>query len=485
MTRVLLVDDDAVQLKLTAEQATRAGFEPVLATGGSQALDLLRADSSLAAVVLDLVMPDVDGMAVLEAMKREGLTTPVIVQTAHSSLETVITATRHGAFDFFEKPVAPERLMVSLRNAAKLGELEAVLRTERHRQDNTMALKDIVTRSAAMERPLTLAAKAARSPLPALLEGEAGTGKEMLARTIHGMSDRAGRPFLVLRIGALPAGQLDAMLFGTAEQPGRLLEAGTGTLYLDEIGNLPLDLQLRLAQVIETGEVTPTGAPRPQRVAARIIGATSRRLLNLARSGAFREDLYYRLNVLPIYLPPLRDRIEDLPTLASHFVARLSAETGRRISGLSEPALALLAAHSWPGNVHELENVIYRAVALSEGSALLPEDFPQLLALQQGRDDVLRLMQRPASASAPVHIDDATGIAVLPVDSAPVADRFLGEDGDVQKLAEIERELIVFALRLHGYRMSRVARALGIGRSTLYRKLKEYGLDENLQSDAA
>lgn len=485
MTRVLVVDDDAVQLRLTAELVERAGFEAVLATGGAQALDQLRSPSGLGAVILDLVMPDIDGMAVLESMRREQIGTPVIVQTVQSSLETVLTATRHGAFDFFVKPVAPERLLVSLRNAVKFGELESVLRSDRRLRDNAMGLNDFVTRAPAMQRPLTLAAKAARGALPVLLEGESGTGRERLARVIHGMSDRAGKPFIALRLGALPFAQLEEQLFGTATEPGALVAAGSGTLYLDEIGNLPDALQQRLLGVIDTGELALDGAERPTRIAARLIAATSRRLLNQARAGQFREDLYYRLTVMPIYMPPLRDRLEDLPVLVNQVLARLASETGRRISGLSTEANALLAAHDWPGNLRELENTLYRAVVLSTAGTLTPADFPQLVALTEGRADALRHMQQTVEASAPVHIDDAIVSAPPVADTSAVTDRFIGANGEVTPLAQVERELIVFALQLHGHRMARVARVLGIGRSTLYRKLKEYGLDETLPSEAA
>ncbi|WP_055046218.1 sigma-54-dependent transcriptional regulator [Devosia sp. A16] len=494
MTRVLIVDDDPVQLRLTSEVANRAGFSAVTATSGRQALELLHADPGIGAMVLDLVMPDLDGMAVMEAMRRDGLATPVIVQTGHSSLDTVVTAMRQGAADFFVKPVAPERLIMSLRNALKLGELETMVRTERSRLSGTMGIADIITRAPGMDRVLSLCAKAAKSTIPVLIEGESGVGKELIARVIHGSGDRAGRPFVAVNCGAIAASLIDSTLFGhrkgafggaAADHPGKFLEANGGTLFLDGIGELSTETQAKLLRVIQDSEIQPLGADQPVRVNVRIITATSRRLLNLTKAGSFREDLYYRLNVFPLYVPPLRDRMEDLPILVTHFVARLAAEAGKRIVGISEPALQLLRDYDWPGNIRQLENAVYRAVVLSDAAYLEVADFPQIVALSAGRAEAQRLTSMSPGPSAPVHVDEAIASLREVVDRTAISDRFVARNGEVAALADVERELIVFALRHYGYRMSRVARALGIGRSTLYRKLREYGLDEGLESDAA
>lgn len=494
MTRVLIVDDDLVQLRLTSEVANRAGFSAVTATSGRQALELLHADPGIGAMVLDLVMPDLDGMAVMEAMRRDGLSTPVIVQTGHSSLDTVVTAMRQGAADFFVKPVAPERLIMSLRNALKLGELETLVRTDRSRLSGTMGIADIVTRAPSMDRVLSLCAKAAKSTIPVLIEGETGVGKELVARVIQGSGDRAGKPFVTVNCGAIPANLVESILFGhrkgaftgaTTDHAGKFMEANGGTIFLDEVGELPMETQVKLLRVIQEGEIEPLGADKPVRVNVRLISATNRRLLNLTKAGAFREDLYYRLNVFPLYVPPLRDRMEDLPVLVEHFIARLAAEAGKRIVGISEPAVELLRGYNWPGNIRQLENAVYRAVVLSDGAYLESADFPQIAALGAGRAEALKLTSSVPSPSAPVHIDEAIAPIREVVSTNAVADRFVAQSGEVAALADVERELIVFALRHYGYRMSRVARALGIGRSTLYRKLREYGLDEGLESDAA
>jgi DNA-binding NtrC family response regulator len=482
MTRVLIVDDEPVQLRLTSEVARRGGFTPIVATGGDEALRLLRADPGYAAVILDLVMPD-----------RDGIATPVIVQTAHSSMETVVSAMRQGAVDFFVKPVAPERLIVSLRNIIKLGELEQVVRTDRNRRTGILGLGDIITRSPAMHRVLTLCQKAAKSPIPVLIEGETGTGKELIARVIQGMGDRATKPFVAVNCGAIPENLVESTLFGhkkgaftgaVADHPGKFAEANNGTLFLDEIGELPPAAQAKLLRALQEGEIEPVGAARPERVNVRVISATNRRLLGLAQSGLFREDLYYRLNVFPIYLPPLRDRPEDIEPVSTHFIARFAAEAGKRIAGLSAPALDLLKSSDWPGNIRQLENAIYRAIVLSDGGYLEVADFPQIVAGVRGREEALRLAESLPTPSAPVHIDTVRPVAGAGKTEA-IADRFLDASGEVAPLPDVERELIAFALRHYGGRMSKVARALRIGRSTLYRKLREYGLEGEAESDAA
>lgn len=494
MTRVLIVDDDPVQLRLTSEVARRAGFTPVTAGGGDEALSIMRANPGFGAVILDLVMPDRDGMAVLEAMAREGITAPVIIQTAHSSLETVVTAMRNGAVDFFVKPVAPERLIVSLRNAMKLDELETIVRTERHRRAGTLGLADIVTRSPAMHRVLTLSQKAAKSQIPVLIEGETGTGKELAARVIQGMSDRASKPFVTVNCSAIPVNLIESTLFGhkkgsftgaTADHAGKFAEAHGGTLFLDEIGELPLEAQAKLLRALQEGEIEPVGASRPERVNVRVISATNRRLLNLAQTGEFREDLYYRLNVFPIYLPPLRERVEDIEPLAAHFIARFAAEAGKRIAGISNPALELLRSYNWPGNIRQLENAIYRAIVLSDGGYLELADFPQIVAQTRGRDETARMTEQLPAPSAPIHIDAVRSQRRESEARETVPDRFLDARGEVAPLPDLERELIAFALKHYGGRMSKVARALKIGRSTLYRKLREYGLEDGVESDAA
>src|SRR5690606_1644722 len=272
----------------------------------------------------------------------------------------------------------------------------------------------------------------------------------------------------------------------TADAPGKFREAHNGTLFLDEVGELPLDTQVKLLRALQEGEIEPVGAARPVKVNVRVISATNRRLLNLARDGAFREDLYYRLNIFPIYLPPLRERRDDIPALVDHFIARFAAEEGRRVAAISRDALAMLMAFDWPGNIRQLENAVFRAVVLAESPVLEQEDFPQILAAEKGREAARAERGASFTPTAPVHIDNAPALPRLP-DPAPMAvpDRFLDGAGNLLPLVEIERELIAFAIDHNAGRMAQVARQLGIGRSTLYRKLKEYGLEAGETSDVA
>ena len=327
-----------------------------------------------------------------------------------------------------------------------------------------------------------------------LIEGETGVGKELVARIIQGSGDRAGKPFVTVNCGAIPPNLVESVLFGhkkgaftgaIADQPGKFAEAHNGTLFLDEIGELPLDIQVKLLRALQDGEIEPVGASKTERVNVRIISATNRRLLNLAKSGEFREDLYYRLNVFPIYVPPLRERMEDLPALVAMFIARFSAEAGKRVLGISPTAQELLLAYDWPGNIRQLENAVYRAIVLTDGAFLESVDFPQIVAQSSGRDSAIRAIEQVPVPATPTHIDTAPARQRAMIEQPSAPDRFLDTAGEVAALAEIERAAIVFAIAHHGGRMSRVARALKIGRSTLYRKLHEYGLAEELINDAA
>ncbi len=493
MKRVIVIDDDPVQCRFTSEVVTKAGFEPVTAESGEQGLVMLREDPGIAAVILDLVMPEMDGMGVLEAMQRDHMTQPVIVQTAKSSLETIVSAMRAGATDFFVKPVAPERLMISLRNALKLDALETAVRTERLVRTGRLGFEEIVTRSPSMARVIELGLKAAASTIPVLIEGESGVGKELIARAIQGSSDRATKPFLAVNCGAIPPDLVESTLFGHTkgaftgaheDRAGKFAEAHGGTLFLDEIGELPPAAQVKLLRALQDGEIQPVGADKPAKVNVRLISATNRRLLNLAKSGKFREDLYYRLNVFPIYVPPLRERLDDVPALLDHFVARFAAEENKRVDGYTPEVVDLLRRYPWPGNIRQLENAVYRAVVLAEAHTLQPSDFPQIMAHLDGQEDLRQLTSAQTLPAEPSHIDrvDRPGRSELPSARQPV-DRFIQPDGSVAPLIDIERELISFAIKAYNGRMAAVARALGIGRSTLYRKLKTYGLAD--QSDRA
>src|SRR5499425_1326800 len=377
--RVLIVDDDPVQRRLLENMVTRTGYEAVVAEGGDAAVALLAGADRFDAVVLDLVMPDLDGLGVLAKMREASLTTPVIVQTAHGGIDNVVTAMRAGATDFVVKPVGAERLQVSLRNAlaasALAGELNRIKRT----RAGTLTFKDIITRSARMHAVIRTAEKAAGSAIPVLIEGQSGVGKELIARAIHGTGDRRAKPFVAVNCGAIPDNLVESILFGhekgaftgaTDRHIGKFVEAAGGTLFLDEVSELPLAAQVKLLRALQESAVEAVGGRKPVKVDVRIISATNRKLLDRVKGGHFREDLFYRLHVLPLTIPPLRARREDIPHLLRHFLARFGAEENRPITGIAGEAMAHLAQLDWPGNIRQLENAVYRAVVMSDGDQL-------------------------------------------------------------------------------------------------------------------
>jgi DNA-binding NtrC family response regulator len=481
---VLVVDDDPVQRRLLDAMLKRSGYEVIAVDGGEQALALAADETQrIDCIVLDLVMPGLDGMGVLAALRERGDETPVIVQTATGSIETVVAAMRAGAVDFVVKPVGAERLQVSLKNALKLGALEHEIRHMKRRASGQLGFRDLTSKSADMGRVVQLAERAARSNIPILIEGESGVGKEVLARAIQGSSDRRGKPFVTVNCGAIPHNLVESILFGhekgaftgaTERHIGKFVEANGGTLFLDEVGELPLDAQVKLLRAIQEGEVDPVGGRKSVRVDIRIISATNKSLLEQVKRGEFREDLYYRLNVFPITLPPLRQRREDVADLARGFLARFAAEEGKKLRGITAEALRLLGDYDWPGNVRQLENVMFRAVVLADGDELTLAEFPQIAAQMEGFD--VRIPPAPALLPGEPRGEAAPRIIQVPVRDPNALDLVAGSD--MRTLDELEREIIKFALAHYRGHMSEISRKLGIGRSTLYRKLKDYGLIE-------
>ncbi len=483
---VLIADDDPVQRRLLETMVRRFGYEAETVDGGEAAL--ARLDDSTKPVVslliLDLVMPDLDGMGVLSKLRKRASNPPVIVQTAHGSIEVVVSAMRAGATDFVVKPVGAERLMVSIKNALKAGALEEELRRATRRAAGVLSLQDLATGSPELERAVRLGERAAKSTIPVLIEGESGVGKELIARGIQAASDRRGRPFVTVNCGALPQNLVESILFGhekgaftgaVEKHAGKFAEANGGTLFLDEVGELPLDTQVKLLRAIQEGEIDPVGSRRPVKVDIRIISATNQNLIEKVKRGEFREDLYYRLNVFPVSVPPLRARREDIPELARRFAARFSAEEGRRVRGLTSEALALLCAYDWPGNVRQLENAVFRAVVLAEGDELTVAEFPQIAAQMKGFD--VRVPSAPAQMAPSIPHPPREIVRVEMRD--PNVLKLLDENGNVRRLESLEAETIRFTLAHYRGQMSEAARRLGIGRSTLYRKMKDYGLSED------
>jgi DNA-binding NtrC family response regulator len=486
--RVLIVDDDPVQRRLLDSMVRKFGYEPALAEAGDQAIALLTGNERFDCVVLDLVMPDLDGMGVLARLREAGINVPVIVQTAHGGIDNVVSVMRAGAVDFVVKPVGAERLQVSLRNAIDRNALEGELNRIKRGRTGTLTFRDIVTRSPAMHAVLRTAEKAAASNIPVLIEGESGVGKELIARAIHGSGERRARPFIAVNCGAIPENLVESILFGhekgaftgaTERHTGKFIEATGGTLFLDEVGELPAAAQVKLLRAIQEGEVEPVGAKKPVKVDVRLISATNRNLIADAKSGRFREDLFYRLHVFPIAVPPLRERSEDIAELARHFLARFAAEEGKRIRAVSTEALALLVKYRWPGNVRQLENAVFRAVVLAEGDSIGTDEFPQIFAQLSGVPVPEAPPRAALEAAQFIEIGPSTAPGLPPASAAPGSLGMLDAEGEVRALEDIEADAIRFAIAHYRGQMSEVARRLRIGRSTLYRKLEFLGLDEN------
>jgi DNA-binding NtrC family response regulator len=475
---VLVVDDDPTQRRLIQAVLDREGFSVVHAENGREALDRLTSGGGADVVLLDLVMPGLSGMDTLKEAREAGVSTPVVVLTATGGIETVVKAMQAGAQDFFVKPASPERILVSIRNALQMGDLTAeVHRLKKHHTGRT-SFDDLVGTSPAMRMIKAFGERAAKSTIPVLILGESGVGKEVIARAVHGASDRAGKPFVAVNCGALPANLVESILFGhekgsftgaTDKHLGKFQEAHGGALFLDEVGELPLDMQVKLLRALQEKEIDPVGSKRPVKVDVRIIAATNRDLAQAVKEGRFREDLYYRLNVFPIEAPALRERREDVPALLEHFVRRFNVEEGKRIAGATPETVAMLTAYDWPGNVRQLENTIYRAVVLCDGAFLQPHDFPAIsgVAVPPPADAAPEVATMPSAAQALADLP--------PLPDAPV--RILDDRGHLRTLEEIERDLIQHAIEVYAGHMSEVARRLGIGRSTLYRKVREQGLE--------
>ncbi len=504
-TTILIADDDAVQRRLVENMVQRCGYEVIVVDSGDSAIAVLTDSSAAAidAVVLDLVMPGLDGLGVLAKMRELNLTIPVIVQTAHGGIDNVVSAMRSGAHDFVVKPVGIERLQVSLRNALDASALKGELQRIRHSREGRLTFKDIVTRSEVMGNVIVMGKKAATSSIPVLIEGESGVGKELIARAIHGSSDRRSKPFVTVNCGAIPDNLVESILFGhekgaftgaTERHAGKFVEASGGTLFLDEVGELPLAAQVKLLRAVQQGEVEAVGGRKPVKVDVRIISATNRNLLNHVKEGHFREDLFYRLHVLPLTVPPLRARREDIPHLLRHFLARFCAEENRPIARISGDAMSILIRADWPGNVRQLENAVYRAVVMSEGDELRPDDFP-IAAVQAsdadsgfgyGLGEPLTVIPS-ASDHAAISAQTVTGydIPIVPAPPPyPVSGHgqlpMLGGDGEMRPLEDMEAEIIRFAISYYRGQMSEVARRLKIGRSTLYRKLEDAAAGEDI-----
>ncbi len=448
--RILVVDDDESLRRVTQVQLEQEGYTVTTAADGEQALALLE-KSPQDLVISDLKMPGISGIDLLREIRQLYPEVVVILVTAFGTIESAVEAMKLGAFDYITKPVNPDALRLTVRRTLEHVRLREEVRTLRGSLDEKYGFENIIGRSAPLLYVLETAARAAQSDATVLIRGETGTGKELLAKGIHFNSSRKNKPFLIINCAAIPGELLESELFGhlkgsftgaLAHKKGKVEMADGGTLFLDEIGDVPLALQVKLLRLIQEREIEKIGESRPVKIDVRIIAATHRNLRAMVEDGTFREDLYYRLNVIPLEMPPLRERQEDIPELVSHFFARSRQKHGREELVLPDSLMPYFRAYRWPGNVRELENVMERLVVLARGPQVTVEDLPEALRRERPQLEPLALELPPEGIS----------------------------------LEALEKELIRKALEKFEGNQTRAARYLDLSRKTLIYRMEKHGL---------
>jgi DNA-binding NtrC family response regulator len=471
---LMLVDDEPAQRRLNIALASRAGWRVISASTPDDALVMLdsREGQRLAAVIIDDWTPGLEATTLIRAIHAKRPNLPSLILTANGSATLAVEAMRAGAFDFLIKPIAPENFLSALNAVLQSPRDGGEMRPLTEKIRAPLGFDEIVGSSPTFRAALAIAAKAARARVPILIEGESGVGKEVIAHAIHAASPRGRMPMVTVNCGAIPPNLVESDLFGHERgaftgafdrHVGKFSSANGGTIFLDEISELPLDAQVKLLRVLQDGEIQPVGARLSSQVDVRVIAATNKRLIEEVEAGRFREDLYYRLNVVQLTIPPLRERSGDIPALSRHLLERISAQPGMRGLGVTNDAIDLLMQHDWPGNVRQLHNTLFRAAVLCDGDALTPADFPQLADQLNGRAEP----RRPNGPSSMIRNAQENGIGVTLYET----------NGHLRALADIEADVIRLAIGHYRGRMTEVARRLGIGRSTLYRKLAELGIE--------
>lgn len=462
--KILIVEDDMSQRRMISLLVRKVlNLESVEAENGRTALTLLREDEegAIRLVILDLHMPEMDGMELLDLLTQQYPKLPVIMLTGTKDTDMAVQAMKLGAYDFLTKPPEHERFKVCILNALKRSLLEKEVIRLKRKEEGNFTFEDMIGHDTALSKVVNIGRKAARADIPVLLTGETGVGKEVFARALHGESARVGGPFVAVNCGALPENLVESTLFGhekgaftgaISKSVGRFREAEGGTIFLDEVGELPLNAQVKLLRILQQKELRPVGSDKPVPINVRIISATNRDLETEVAEGRFRDDLYFRLNVLPIHLPPLRERKKDIPALTHHFIERYTASEKMPLKSISDNAEAALAAREWPGNVRELENAIHRAIILSEGNILDAEDFTALSAPS--------FFSGFSSGEFTSNLAEKNNAA------------FLGPEGNIKTMDQIERDAMLFALEHYSQNITQAARALDMAKSTFYRKLK-------------
>jgi len=450
--RILVIDDEEDMLENCRRILDRLGYESLLESDGAQGV--LRFEHEHPVVTLtDLRMPGMDGLEVLRTIRRLDREALVILFTAFATVETAVEAVKEGAFDYVPKPFSADQLQLVIERALMQRRLLEENRRLREQLTETYRFENIVGRSRPMLQVYDLIKKVAASEANILIFGESGTGKELIARCVHANSPRAARAFVPVDCASLPEHLLESELFGhekgaftgaIAMRRGLFEEADGGTSFLDEVGDIPLPLQAKLLRVLQERQVRRVGGNRFLDVDVRVISATHQNLAGMVQEGRFREDLYYRLNVISIPLPPLRDRFGDIPLLAYHFLRKYAAQSGKNVKGIAPETLELLEAYPWPGNVRELQNVIERAVVLAEGETITPAELPASLRLPQ---------------KVPAEI---------------VADHLSLKKAKRQWVEAFEREYLIALLNKHQGNISQAAKTAGVDRKTIHRLIKRY-----------
>jgi DNA-binding NtrC family response regulator len=470
---ILVADDEPNLRRVLSAILQREGYEVRQAENGEDAIDQI--DEAVDVVITDLKMPRVDGMAVLEHVATRHPNVPVIMITAFGSVEHAVAAVKKGAFDYIEKPFEKEQIRQIVAKAVAQANANAQAPTTGGGDDTGNSRFGLVGRSEIMREIFEIIENVADTPSTVLITGESGTGKELVAKALHENSSRALKPFIKINCAAIPKTLMESELFGydkgaftgaTSSKPGRFELADGGTLFLDEIGEIPVEMQVKLLRAIQESEFERVGGLKTLKVDVRLITATNRDLEHEIEEGNFREDLYYRLNVVPLRIPPLRERGDDVPLLVDHIIEKFNERLGKEVEGISAEALAVLCAHSWPGNIRELENVLERTMLFCKDPEIGLADIPE---------EVRSGGVRPARAGRP----DETPTAPFIVASAETLE--VGENTSLKDVvraetSRLERELIAKALEETGGNVTQAAKRLKISRKSLQMKMKEFGL---------
>ena len=462
---LMLIDDEPAQCRLITALAAREGWRTIVARDAETAIATLgtRQGMQLAAIILDQWVPGDDACSLIAELKSRRPALPILMLTTSASPLLAVEAMRAGATDYLVKPIAPDRLMQALRASTTREAPRDELQPLTEKITATLDFDAMIGAAPTFRSALAISAKAARGHGPVLIEGESGTGKEMLVRAMHAASTRSKAPFRLVNVGGIPANSVESVLFGHEKGAfagafdrhiGALQHADGGTLALDEVDRLPHHVQERLTESLARGDVRPIGARHSFRIDVRLIAASNLPLRDMVAGGHFMPELLAAIGGTLVSLPPLRERAGDIPALARHFLARIGDQPGLRPLGITDGAIALLSAYDWPGNVRQLQAVLFRAAVFCDGDALTGEDFPQLLNMLGSDQPIANAMQ------------EAVGVTLYTT------------DGNLRPLEDIEADVIRLAIGHYRGRMTEVARRLGIGRSTLYRKLSDLGIGD-------